>query len=149
MTSKVAGKIEDGGTENGLNPQIVVRHLAAAEGYLELGLPGYALAELNTVADAGPFAPIAELFRGEALQAQEKACRRDRSFESQHANVSGPIQSVTHCSHSATVTVTTDRLSWLMKRLRRLKCPTMFLSDAKLVIAPIFSRREIRGAADF
>jgi tetratricopeptide (TPR) repeat protein len=27
---------------------------------------------LNSVADAGPFAPIAELFRGEALQAQEK-----------------------------------------------------------------------------
>ena len=55
-----------------MNPQVVVRRLAAAEGYLELGLPGYALTELNTVADAGPFAPIAELFRGEALQAQEK-----------------------------------------------------------------------------
>ncbi|HEY0980620.1 MULTISPECIES: tetratricopeptide repeat protein [unclassified Schlesneria] len=63
---------EDAGTVNSLSPQIVVRRLAAAEGYLELGLPNYALAELNTVTDPGPFAPIAELFRGEALQAQEK-----------------------------------------------------------------------------
>jgi tetratricopeptide (TPR) repeat protein len=55
-----------------MNPQLVVRRLAAAEGYLELGLPNYALAELKSVPDPGPFAPIAELFRGEALQAQEK-----------------------------------------------------------------------------
>lgn len=63
---------EDAGTGKVMNPQLVVRRLAAAEGYLELGLPTYALAELNSVADPGPFAPIAELFRGEALQAQEK-----------------------------------------------------------------------------
>lgn len=63
---------EDAGSKTVLNPQQVVRRLAAAEGYLELGLPSYALAELGTVADPGPFAPIAELFRGEALQAQEK-----------------------------------------------------------------------------
>ncbi len=63
---------EDARSESGMNPQIVVRRLAAAEGYLELGLPNYALAELNSVTDPGPFAPIAELFRGEALQAQEK-----------------------------------------------------------------------------
>ena len=63
---------EEAGSEKGMNPQIVVRRLAAAEGYLELGLPNYALAELNSVSDPGPFAPIAELFRGEALQAQEK-----------------------------------------------------------------------------
>ncbi len=62
----------DAESESRMNPQIVVRRLAAAEGYLELGLPNYALAELNTVTDPGPFAPIAELFRGEALQAQEK-----------------------------------------------------------------------------
>lgn len=62
----------DATSENEMNPQTVVKRLAAAEGYLELGLPNYALAELNSVADPGPFAPIAELFRGEALQAQEK-----------------------------------------------------------------------------
>lgn len=54
------------------NPQLIVRHLAAAEGYLELQMPTYALNELNVVGDAGPFEPIAQLFRGEALQAQEK-----------------------------------------------------------------------------
>lgn len=63
---------EDATAEMGIDPQRVVRRLAAAEGYLELGLPNYALVELNNVTDPGAFAPIAELFRGEALQAQEK-----------------------------------------------------------------------------
>jgi tetratricopeptide (TPR) repeat protein len=63
---------EEAGSKSQMNPQMIVRRLAAAEGYLELGLPNYALVELNGVSDAGPFAPIAELFRGEALQAQEK-----------------------------------------------------------------------------
>lgn len=54
------------------NPQSIVRHLAAAEGYLELQMPVYALDELDRVTDAGPFEPIAQLFRGEALQAQQK-----------------------------------------------------------------------------
>ena len=54
------------------NPHRVVRRLAAAEGYLEIGMPTYAIAELNRVREAGPFEPIVLLFRGEALQAQEK-----------------------------------------------------------------------------
>lgn len=54
------------------NPQLIVRHLAAAEGYLELQMPNYAIEELNAVTEPGPFEPIAQLFRGEALQAQEK-----------------------------------------------------------------------------
>jgi tetratricopeptide (TPR) repeat protein len=58
--------------EKPFNAQQVVRRLAAAEGYLELQMPLYAIAELNRVSDAGPFEPIAQLFRGEALQAQEK-----------------------------------------------------------------------------
>lgn len=58
--------------EKPFNAQQTVRRLAAAEGYLEMQMPLYALAELNRVGDAGPFEPIAQLFRGEALQAQEK-----------------------------------------------------------------------------
>ena len=58
--------------ERPFNAHQPVRRLAAAEGYLEMQLPLYALAELNRVGDAGPFDPIAQLFRGEALQAQEK-----------------------------------------------------------------------------
>lgn len=54
------------------NPHRVVKRLAAAEGYLEIGMPTYAIAELNRVTEAGPFEPIVQLFRGEALQAQEK-----------------------------------------------------------------------------
>ena len=54
------------------NPHRVVKRLAAAEGYLEIGMPTYAIAELNRVSEAGPFEPIVQLFRGEALQAQKK-----------------------------------------------------------------------------
>ena len=58
--------------EKPFNSVQVVRRLAAAEGYLEIGLPTYALSELSLVGDPGPFEPIVQLFRGEALQAQEK-----------------------------------------------------------------------------
>jgi len=52
--------------------QRVVKRLAAAEGYLELGLPEYALSELDSVQEAGPFEAISQLLRGEALQAEER-----------------------------------------------------------------------------
>ena len=55
-----------------VEPQKIVKRLAAAEGYLELGLPRYALNELTRVDDAGPFEAISELLRGEALQAEER-----------------------------------------------------------------------------
>lgn len=52
--------------------QKVVRHLAAAEGFLELGLPRAALAEVDAVPQPGPFTAISDLLRGEALQAQDR-----------------------------------------------------------------------------
>lgn len=52
--------------------QKIVKRLAAAEGYLELGLATYALDELNRVCEAGPFEAISLLLRGEALQAEER-----------------------------------------------------------------------------
>ena len=52
--------------------QRIVKRLAAAEGYLELGLASYALDELNRVAEAGPFEAISQLLRGEALQAEQR-----------------------------------------------------------------------------
>jgi tetratricopeptide (TPR) repeat protein len=52
--------------------QRIVKRLAAAEGYLELGMPSYALTELNVVKEAGPFEAISQLLRGEALQAEER-----------------------------------------------------------------------------
>ena len=50
--------------EKPFNSVQVVRRLAAAEGYLEIGLPTYALSELSLVGDPGPFEPIVQLFRG-------------------------------------------------------------------------------------
>lgn len=55
-----------------VDSQKVVKRLAAAEGYLELGLPVYALSELDSVKEAGPFEAISQLLRGEALQASER-----------------------------------------------------------------------------
>ncbi len=52
--------------------QKIVKRLAAAEGYLELGLASYALDELNRVTEAGPFEAISQLLRGEALQAEQR-----------------------------------------------------------------------------
>lgn len=55
------------------NPtQRTLRRLIAAEGYLELGLPCYALEELDAIEDAGPLAPPMHYMRGEALRAQQK-----------------------------------------------------------------------------
>lgn len=50
----------------------IVRRLAAAEGYLELNLPEYALGEMAKINDAGAFEGILHLLRGEALQAQAR-----------------------------------------------------------------------------
>lgn len=50
----------------------VVRRLAAAEGFLELGLPQYALGELSRITDSGPFEGIAKLLTGEALKAENR-----------------------------------------------------------------------------
>jgi tetratricopeptide (TPR) repeat protein len=49
-----------------------MRRLQTAEGYLELNLPGRALAELNAIEDQGPFEAAIALLRGEALKIQER-----------------------------------------------------------------------------
>ncbi len=52
--------------------QRVVRRLAAAEGYLELGMAARAIVEIESVKSSGPFEAIAELLRGEALKSQDR-----------------------------------------------------------------------------
>lgn len=52
--------------------QKTFRRLMAAEGYLQLDLPAYALDELDAIEDAGPFEPPMHFMRGEALRAQER-----------------------------------------------------------------------------
>lgn len=49
-----------------------IRLLQRAEGYLELQLPVRAIAELDAIADAGPFEPAVALLRGEALKSQQR-----------------------------------------------------------------------------
>lgn len=63
----------------------IARSLTAAEGYLELGMPKQALAELETIQDAGPFRVPHIWLTGEALKA-------DGRFE----DAIEPLQSVTH-----------------------------------------------------
>ena len=48
----------------------VVRKLTAADGYLELGMPTQALAELDSIADAGPLRPAVEFMTGLAFKDQ-------------------------------------------------------------------------------
>ena len=49
-----------------------IRQLAAAEGYLDLGMPQHALDELTGVDESGPLEAPVQLLRGEALKALEK-----------------------------------------------------------------------------
>ena len=49
-----------------------IRLLQRAEGYIELDLPVRAIAELDSIVDAGPFEPAVALLRGEALKNQER-----------------------------------------------------------------------------
>ncbi len=52
--------------------QRVMRRLTKAEGYLELGMPDQALAELQSIADPGPFSVPHLLMTAAALKAQGK-----------------------------------------------------------------------------
>ena len=124
-------------TESTINPQSVVRRLAAAEGYLELGMPGYALAELNTVADAGPFAPIAELFRGEALQAQEKYADAIEPLNRAARMFPAPFNqrallALSNCYRQDGQTQLADETA------ASVEMPDDLPQGAKLIIAPIF-----------
>jgi tetratricopeptide (TPR) repeat protein len=49
-----------------------LRRLTAAEGYLELDLPAYALEELAAIEDSGAFEPLVQYMTGEALKEQKK-----------------------------------------------------------------------------
>lgn len=50
----------------------IVRKLTAADGYLELNMPGRALTELAAIGDAGPLRPAVEFMTGLALKDQHR-----------------------------------------------------------------------------
>lgn len=54
---------------NQISPR-TLRHLSAAEGYLELDLPALALEELADIEAGGPLEALVELMKGRALMAQ-------------------------------------------------------------------------------
>ena len=128
---------EETESTTGMNPQRVVRRLAAAEGYLELGLPNYALAELSGVIDPGPFAPIAELFRGEALQAQEKYADAIEPLHRAAQMFPSPFNqrallALSNCYRHDGQTQLADETA------AALDMPADVPEGAKLIIAPIF-----------
>jgi tetratricopeptide (TPR) repeat protein len=53
------------------SPRTLIRRLAAADGYLDLGMPRQALEELAMIGDFGPLDAPAQFLRGKALKAQE------------------------------------------------------------------------------
>jgi len=55
-----------------------LRRLTAAEGYLELNLPAYALEELAAIDNPGAFEPLIQYMTGEALKDQ---CRFEDAIE--------------------------------------------------------------------
>ena len=50
----------------------VIRKLTAADGYLELGMPGHAIVELEAIDRAGPLQPAVEFMTGLALKDQHR-----------------------------------------------------------------------------
>lgn len=124
-------------TETEMNPQLVIRRLAAAEGYLELGLPNYALEELKSVSNPGVFAPIAELFKGEALQAQEKYAEAIEPLNRAAHLFDAPynqraLLALSNCyRHDGQIQLADETAA-------SVKMPEDLPSDAKLMIAPIF-----------
>lgn len=54
------------------SPRTLIRRLAAADGYLDLGMPRQALEELALIDDFGPLDAPAQFLRGKAFKAQER-----------------------------------------------------------------------------
>ena len=81
---------------NGPIPSKTLRRVCAAEGYLELGMPVQALAELDAIQEPSTLAPHVQLLRGTSLMAQE---RYDEAME--------PLQQAVR-----TVPAPYNRLAW-------------------------------------
>lgn len=62
-------------------PVKTVKHLFAAEGYLELGMPQYALNELAAIDDPNPVEASVEYLSGEAFRQQERYDDAVKSLE--------------------------------------------------------------------
>ena len=59
----------------------IAKRLAAATGYLELGMTQHALDTLEGLSDLGPFEGPVELLRGEALRIQHRYADAEKSLK--------------------------------------------------------------------
>ncbi len=80
----------------------VLRQLAAADGYLDLGMPEHALAELRRIDDPGMLGPAVLFMEGEVFKAQERYSEAieclQRAAESIPAPFDGPAwMSLSEC----------------------------------------------------
>ena len=84
----------------GILPVKTVRRLFAAEGYLELGMPGYALKELAAIEDAAPVEASVEYLTGEAFRQQERYDDAVKSLERAAQLIPAPFNKVVWLSLS-------------------------------------------------
>ena len=91
---------------NDIQLAFVTRRLREATGFMELGLPQYALERLDGLGDPGPLAAPVELIRGEALKKQHRYRDAAVSLARAAANVPAPFDkpvmlSLSACYHQA------------------------------------------------
>jgi tetratricopeptide (TPR) repeat protein len=85
---------------------LVARRLREATGFMELGLPQYALDRLDGLDDPGPFTAQIELVRGEALRRQHRYRDAAVSLKRAAANFPTPYDkpamlALSACYHQA------------------------------------------------
>ncbi|MFQ5731877.1 MAG: hypothetical protein ACE5KM_07975 [Planctomycetaceae bacterium] len=82
-----------------------LRRLTAAEGYLELDLPDYALDELDGIGDPGPYSGVADWLRGEAHKTKQEFNAAIESLQRAVRDIPAPhnraaMESLTICFRS-------------------------------------------------
>ena len=91
---------------NNIHLALVARRLREATGFVELGLPQYALDRLDGLDEPGPFAAQIELVRGEALRRQHRYFDAVASLKRAAAEFPAPfnksaILALSACYHQA------------------------------------------------
>ncbi len=91
-----------------MNDQVSIRtlkRLTAAEGYLELDMPDYALEELEGITDFGPFEGVVDWMKGEALKEKQEFEAAIQSLQRAVQEIPAPhnrsaMQTLTECLRS-------------------------------------------------
>lgn len=81
-------------------PVKTVKQLFAAEGYLQLGMPEYALGELASIDDPAPVEASVEFLSGEAFRQQERYDEAVKSLERAAQLIPAPYNKVVWLSLS-------------------------------------------------